>query len=288
MPRRAIIAVLLILILGIVGGTALLLLQRLNSSNQTASTNPSSNGTNSSSFPVSGQANNGGPATPSNPAITTPGAQPPSTAPANSSLPPGGQVFPAANTPQNQQDEQVWAQLSKTNLTNVYNKTASDSQKSSTNDIYAFIQDVTPPISVPVIDNSLINVQPSSSSQAIKAYLDQIKDTKGVLNTQPIDALASVIFYGADPQLLATTQQDINAYKSTLLGAPVPSAAVEAHKLILGYVQRLDMVYQELPTAWGSDPYKVQMFYSYLQYLHTTYSDTIQTDIRNLTSAANV
>ncbi len=303
MPRRLIIIILIVLILGIIAGTAFLVISRLRQSssketpntpsgtlqeagtgNQTV-TDPTADGDNDG-------LNNGEESTwgtdPKN--ADTDGdsyldgeevkAQHNPTIPApDDKLPegfiPGKNIVPLTEAPSEPiAVDQFFADnldLSggNKNLTEEYNKAYPDAAKSPTT--LANFVDAQPIVTkLPTPKESVIVTQNETGREALVGYVASLNDFKPLNNKAIMQIALQDLYTNNDPSSIEGMALSVHYYQEQLLRQTVPAPAANLHKLLLGYTQLLEATFDQI-ALWNEDRVKALVGIRQLAEIDQTY-----------------
>lgn len=311
MPRRLIIGLLVVLIVGIVGGTVALIFQRLRSdrSEPTATTTPATlqpadSGSQQVADPTGDEDGDGL----SNADEQLWGADPknsdtdgdtfkdgeevagrhnPTIAGPNDTVPagfePGQNIQPLTEAPL--QIDQLFADnLDLTggnrNLTEAY-KTQIREEDRSPASMNAYIQQQPIITKLPTVRDDAIIISPNTSTFAASSYvasagnLNSLSDKDGLAH-----ALEQLIQHN-DPSFIRGLAAQVRSYQATLRAQQVPTNSVTTHKLLLGYTELLAATLDQL-ALWPQDPIKSMVALRQLEAIDTQYYPLILQQLNGL------
>lgn len=310
MPRRLIIGILVVLILGIVGGTIALIVPRLRAPEATT-TPASSPGTLTPAQPGSQQVVNPtgdddsdglsnadevtwgtvstNPDTDGdgfkdgeevaanhNPTIPSPNDK----LPAN--FVPGQNVQPLAAAPL--QVDQYFADnldLSggQANLTEAYRREYAEKDRTP-DTLTAFVKQQPVVLALPRPEEAAIN-RSTDTPLVTAEYLEVAGDLSVFSNRTLLAEAIDGVFGSGETALMAGLAQSVRLHQQKLIEQPVPPAAENVHKLLLGYTQLVAATYQQM-TVYNDDPVKAMVGVEQLKAIDARYFPLIKSELSRL------
>jgi hypothetical protein len=279
MPRRLIIAILVILIVGILGGTAVLVMQRLRqgakpaaSPQPSGSLNEAAGGGQQIANPTADDDGDGLSNADENTWGTDPknpdtdgdgykdgeevkaGHNPTIPAP-NDKLPdgfvPGKSIDPLAEAPASAVPvDQFFADnldLSggNQNLTAAYQSKYPEVERTpDTLEAFVKAQPIITQLPAPIIQK--IQTQPADTPLVLNEYIETAADLSVFSNRSAIADAVNALFSNNDPSQIKGLATSVRAHQQTLLGLRVPPSALNLQKLLLGYTQLLAASYDQM------------------------------------------
>ncbi len=314
MPRRLIIGILIVLILGIVGGTIALIVQRLNRDDTSATptpspgalnpagrgnqqvTNPTSDddtdgltnaeeavwGTNPNKADSDGDTYADGEEVAANHNPTVPAP--------NDKLPenfiPGQNVQPLTATVDTPLAvDQFFVNkpdltLGTKNYTQEYQgKYPEDQRTPDTLVAFAKSQPITTRLPTPATES--IKLQSTDTPLVLAEYLD-IAGNLGVFSNRTILATAINDVYGqGNTDIMAGIADSVRAHQQRVATLQVPPTAVSLQRLLLGYTELLAATYDEI-TSYNDDPVKAVVALYRLELIDKQYYPLIESEVDRL------
>lgn len=312
MPRRLIIGLLVVLIVGIVGGTVALILQRLRSDVEPTPTitpgtlRPADSGSQQVANPAGDDDGDGL----SNADERLWGSDPrnsdtdgdgfkdgeevasrhnPTIAGPNDVLPtgfePGQNIQPLTEAPL--QIDQLFADnLDLTggnrNLTEAYKTQIKESDRSPAT-MNAYIQQQPIITKLPTVRDDAIVVSPNTSSFATTNYVATAGDLSTLANKEALQYGIDQLFQNNDPSLIRGMAAQVRAYQAALRAQQTPANAVATQKVLLGYTELLAATFDQL-ALFPQDPVKALVALRQLEAIDTQYYPLIFQQMNQLSS----
>lgn len=311
MPRRLIIGILVMLIIGIVGGTVAFVVQRLRqggsgstSSGEQGTLEPATAGPQQIANPTgdddgdglknvdevlwgtnSRVADSDSDGTPDGAEVTAnrnPTVAGPSDAlPAN--FQPGRDQRPLAEAPL-KADQFFAANLDlsgpKENLTQAYEGRFSTAERNE-DTLTQFLQAQPVITQLPAINQGALTIAQQSGPRTLALYLDTI-DSPSVLSDQlALSRALNTLYSSNDTSGIEALRTPLRLYQEDLQRLVVPPEAVELHKLLLGYSALRDATLQQI-TAWPTDRVKALLGLRQLNASTAQYMPLLQQEISRL------
>ena len=314
MPRRLIIGILIVLIIGVIGGTIYFVVRQFSGSD---TTQQASTGTGQLELAESGpqavdnptgdddndgltnaeealwstdrnraDSDNDGTrdglevSTNRNPTIAGP----------NDQLPPGFNpsvdLQPLAEAPLRIDElfESVNLNGPRQNLTNAYNQRFDEDEQSATT-LTQFIEEQPLVTKLPTVQSNAIKFSTSNSSSAMRAYLKTAANFQNMTDPLLVKAAIDDILEKKDIQAAAGLAVVANLYQEQLANTSVPPNAETTHRLLLGYSEALAATYQ-LMTIYNEDPVKGLYAIRQLEEFSNLFSPLIDSELERLSAAA--
>lgn len=299
MPRRLIIAMLIVLILGILGGTVVLIMQRLGSDEDPTATptpgtlspadtgsqpvvNPTADddsdslsnadealwGTSTTNPDSDGDGFNDGEevAADHNPTI----AGPNDVLPAN--FEPGQNIQPLEEAPL-QVDQFFEENLDLTggnkNLTDEFKSQFSEDKQTQAA-MAAYVQQQPIITKLPAVKDSAIQIAPDSGALATQSYLSSVSNYESLSNKEGLSYGLEQLVQGNDPSIILGLAADIRRYQDKLRAQRVPTNSLALHKLLLSYTELLAATFDQI-ALWPQDPVKSMVAIRQLEAIDNQY-----------------
>jgi len=299
LPRRLIIGILVILILGIVGGTAVLLVQRFgggdsgsqlpieevinpegdddedgltNAEEALWGTDPTNADTDGDGFTDGDEVN-----TNHNPTIPGPddalpeGFQPQRNVTLLETAPLSTDEFFADNLDLSGDGR---------NLTDVYEQRISEAERSP--DVLAqFIEEQPLITQLPTVNNQSFTVQQNSGPKTLATYLQTAGNTAALSNRTLLLQGLSDLYELDDPTAMQALSLEVKLYQNTLSELAVPPEAVELHKLLLGYTELVVATLDQI-AGWNEDEVRATVAIRQLEANDRKYFPLIRQEVERL------
>lgn len=311
MPRRLIIVIFIVLILGIVGGTVVLVLQRFrdNSTLSPSTTTPgalqpAAPGNQPIANPTSDDDSDGltnaeevvwganpagrdtdGDGTPDGDEVTA--GRNPTVAGPNDLLPEGFQLgqdiqpLPEAPLQANQFfDDTLSLTPDPKNFTEEYHRQTPEASRTAET-MVAFAK--TKPIitKLPTPKNTAIITTQRDSSLTVGHYLDVAGNLDNLINRTNMSQVFVDLFENNDASSAYGLAVATRAHQQALLALEVPPSAVQLQQLLLGYTEALIATYAQL-ASWPGDPVKAMVAVNQLDALDREYFPVIKAEVERL------
>lgn len=312
MSRRLVIGILIVLIIGILGGTVVFIIQRLRSDK----TVPAATNTETGSLDLARE----GQPTVVNPQEDTDndgltnvqeqtwGTDPqnsdtdgdgyrdgaevqanhnPTIAGPNDKLPedfdPGRDIRPLDTAPL--QIDQFFADgldLSgpKENLAESYQKQYKDEERTATS-LATFTQRQQIITKLPMPKEGAISLIQSSSLDDLVLYLSAVENIEPLGNKAGLDSALQKLIQNQDVSGFQSLALAVRAYQETIVTARVPAPAVNLHRLLLGYTELLAATFDQI-TVWPEDQLKSMLGMRQLESIDAQYYPLIVTEMDRL------
>lgn len=311
MSRRLIIIILIVLIVGVLGGTVALLVQRFGGSDEVApdlltdnpdltpaddgaaqiidptgdsdndglpnaqeviwGTNPNLGDTDGDGFTDSAEIANN-----HNPTIAGP----------NDTLPAGFQpqvdIQPAAPL----QIDQYFAAkvdlfpLNGRNLTTEYNARYPEKERTTENAV-TFAKEQSIVRALPQVDETKITLTQGNSTQTVGHYLDVARGYSQLMDSTTVGEIMLDIFDHNDISSTIGMAEYVQSFQQQLTEAPVPPEALNLHKLLIGFTEVLNATYIQM-TVYENDPIKTLNAIYQLETIDQQYLPLITSEYRRL------
>lgn len=310
MPRRLIIGILVVLILGIVGGTVVLIVQQFRGDEVATPTptpggltpaqpgsqqvtNPSGDddadgltnaeevlwGTITGNIDSDGDGYTDGEEVAANHNPTIPA--PNDTLPAN--FQPGQNVQPLGEAPL-QADQFFVDGLDVTpdggNLTELYRNQYPEAQRTQET-MVAFAKQQPIITNLPTVRADSITVTETNTTLTLGHYLDTAGNIDALINRIIMADIMQDLFVDDDPSTVLGQALAVKQHQQQLATLPVPPAAVELHRVLLGLTELLSVTYLQMG-QWNEDPVTALVALNQLDTIDRKYMPLIQAEIGRL------
>ncbi|MEX1997360.1 MAG: hypothetical protein WEA04_01655 [Candidatus Andersenbacteria bacterium] len=315
MPRRLIIGILVVLILGIIGGTVVLIVQRFRGEEDgelatLPDTLPTAEQGQQQIVNPNGDDDNDGLTNaqevvwgtdPRNPDTDGDGYTDGEEVAANHNptIPAPNDLLPAGFTPGQdlrpldeaplQVDqffvENLNVQPDPRNLTEEYNRQFSQAERTQET-LVTFAQQQPIITNLPAPRPGVIITTQRDSQLTLGHYLDTAGDLDILINRTVISEVFKDLFENDNPATALGLSSVVRSHQQALLDLPVPPAAVELHKLLLGFTELLAATYEQMG-SWNEDPVKAMVAINQLDTIDRKYTPLIRTEIDRLGQLAD-
>ena len=166
------------------------------------------------------------------------------------------------------------------NLTNEYNARFSESERSTeTAVIFAKEQGII--TALPAVSDTNIPFTNNDSRLTLGHYLDMANAYTSLLDATTVGEIFSDLFDNNNVSSAAGMAVYVTDYQAELRITPVPPSAANLHKLLLGFTEVLRATYTQM-TAYNDDPIKAMNAIYQLEILDQQYVPLIRNEIRRL------
>lgn len=310
MPRKLIIIILVLLILGIIGGTVVLVMRRLRGSGAQPSPSPAAIGLSPdfSQAPVianptgdddDDELSNADEAkwgtNPNRPDTDGDGYQDgeevkaahnPTVAGPNDKLPDGFEpqkdLKPIAEAPL-QLDQYFEDSLDLTklpSLTQAYDKQYKDSEKSDVS-LFAFVKEQPVETKLPTVKQNAIKTIADDTPGTLSQELSVVGDLAVLKDKNTLNDGIRDLLEDQNGSTLSLAAFNVRKYQDKLLSATVPPSALPLHKLLLGYTELLASTLTQM-SQWEQDPVRTLVAMRQLDAIDRAYYPLISQELRRL------
>jgi len=134
---------------------------------------------------------------------------------------------------------------------------------------------------LPAVNDNNILVTQFDSKLTVGHYLDLANKYSSLLDAATVGEIFSNLFDDNDVSSAAGMAIYVTNYQASLRETPVPPAAANLHKLLLGFSEVLRATYTQM-TAYNEDPIKAMNAIYQLEILDQQYVPLIRNEIRRL------
>ncbi len=318
MPRRLILGILIVLIVGMIAGTVVLVIQRLRSNTSTDTTEVATStpvllvasegtqrlaeedpngdadqdglinadealwGTDAYTADTDGDGYLDGDEVTNqhNPTIAGP----------NDTLPDNyepGQDLQALDLAPLQVDQYFESDLDlyaeKSNLTEAYTQTHS-TEETTTANMIAYAQTQSIITKLPTVQESAIQTTTDNSTLTLSLYLNQARSIQQLSDSQTLSKALDELYTNNNTARIDSMSLQVRQYQQSLFDEKAPTTAVALHKLLLGYTELLAATLDEI-ALWNTDPIRSLVALQQLDTIDRQYYPLITQEIERLANS---
>lgn len=151
--------------------------------------------------------------------------------------------------------------------------------------LVAFVQEKPTITQLPSVKDEAIITAQADSPLTIGHYLDTANNLETLMNPETMSEIFADLFENNDASSAYGMAVQVRLYQNELKSVPVPPAAVSLHKLLLGFTELLVYTYTQMAT-YNGDPVKAMAAINQLDGLDRKYMPLFQQEIARLEALA--
>lgn len=172
------------------------------------------------------------------------------------------------------------------NLSDVYDNQVPDSDKTPETMI-SFVQQQQTITSLPTLLDGSINVVDTNSNVTMNAYLLEVGDLEALTNQQGLKIALDKLIQNGDSSYIEGLAYSVRKYQERLLASPVPSSAASMQRLLVAYTELVASTFDQI-ALWQSDPVKSLVALRQLDQIDRQYYPLISQEFRALQSQTGI
>lgn len=170
------------------------------------------------------------------------------------------------------------------NYTTEYNSRFSVDQRTQET-LVAFVKEKPIITQLPSVKDQAITTTQADSALTIGHYLDTANHLDALMNPVTMSEVLADLLGNNDASSAYGMAVQTRLYQNELKALSVPPAAVPVHKLLLGFTELLVYTYTQM-AAYNGDPVKAMVAVNQLDALDTKYVSLLQQELARLTTLA--
>ena len=170
------------------------------------------------------------------------------------------------------------------NLTQAYENRFAESERNP-DSLAQFIDDQPVITQLPAVRDSAFTVQQNSGARTLAAYLTRVGHLAPLSNQSLLVAGLADLQGSNDPSGIRALQHEVVVYQETIKAELVPPEAVELHKLLLGYTELVNATLEQI-ASWPDDEVKATVALRQLDQNDQTYFPLLQQEVARLQAIA--